>query len=60
MLDYVKIGETETIIEENRVLAHFVSIDLDDMGFRDVANRQRILDNIQMIFNEKQGIRNIA
>lgn len=46
MLDYVKIGETEAIIEENRVLAHFVSIDLDDMGFRDVANRQRILDNI--------------
>lgn len=35
ILDFIKIGENEALIEQNKILAHFICIHLEAMEYHD-------------------------
>lgn len=53
LLTFVKIGQTDSPIKSNRIIAHYIAVWLQSMGYKEAETRKKIIMNLQYIFPDE-------
>lgn len=60
LLDFVKIGDDRVAVQRNRVVAHFIAVWLQSMGYSEFETKKKIVMNLQFLFEEEEEISSIG